>query len=204
MRIVAGAAGTIHKRCMLMGAFQTGREILMTLAAQLEPLSLEDQIAKQTATVGIIFTPTEEVIRIERNLLLDGPHPAIPVTIIRTQIRIDPAALPVGEFKMIPGGEYQRMRHRSAVPLPVQAGLGEVRDGIRTYRLLYPQTGRVLEIDFEERFPHRIAGWRETDHVRGADSPLLTTTARRTHTIRSDYWNHNGRDDRSLRKELGL
>jgi hypothetical protein len=123
---------------------------------------------------------------------------------IWTRIRIDPTSLPIGEFRMIPGGEYRRMRNRSATPLSVQARLGDVVGGIRTYRIHYLQTDRVLEIDFEARIPHRIEGWRNTDRVAGADSPLLTTTARRTHTVRSDYWNHNGRDDMPLRKKLGL
>jgi hypothetical protein len=123
---------------------------------------------------------------------------------IWTRIRIDPTSLPVGEFRMVPGGEHRRMRHRSATPQPVQARLGEVVDGTRTYRIHYLQTDRVLEIEFEAQIPHRIEGWRETDHVGGNDSPLLTTTARRTHTVRSDYWNHRGRDDLPLRRKLGL
>jgi hypothetical protein len=137
----------------------------------------------------------DQELEVDQAVLEDG---------IWTQIRINPTLLPRGEFMMIPSGEHRRMRQRSATPLRVQAELGEAVDGFRTYRIHYLHTDRVLEIDFEEHFPHRIEGWRETDHVGGVDSPLLTTTARRTHTVRSDYWNHNGPDDVPLRRKLGL
>ena len=111
-------------------------------------------------------------------------------------IRLDPNRLPAGKFRMIPGAEYSRLKHRPVEAVPVEAELKKPDAGLWTYRLHYPGSGRTLEIDFQPSFPHIIEGWREIDG--------LTTTAVRTHTIRNAYWRHNSPEDLPLRKELGL
>ncbi len=111
-------------------------------------------------------------------------------------IRLDPARLPTGKFKMIPGAEYRRLKHRPAESEPVEAELRKPEGELWTYRLHYPGTGRTLEIDFHAVFPHIIEGWREIDG--------LTTTAVRTHTLRNAYWENHSPEDQLLRRKLGL
>ena len=111
-------------------------------------------------------------------------------------IRLDPGRLPAGKFKMIPGAEYRRLKHRPTEAVPVEAELNRPEDGLWTYRLYYPGSERILEIDFQPSFPHIIEGWREIDG--------LTTTAVRTHTLRDAYWQHHSADDLPLREKLGL
>jgi hypothetical protein len=111
-------------------------------------------------------------------------------------IRLNPDRLPVGSLRMIPGAEYRRLKHRPAAVEKAEAELVRPEDGLWTYRLHYPGSGRTLEIDFQPSFPHIIEGWREVDG--------LTTTAVRTHTVRNAYWELNSPEDRAARESLGL
>lgn len=113
-----------------------------------------------------------------------------------TRIRLLPDDLPVGEFRMIPGGFSGRTLHQRAAP---EKAVGKLEDdgGLKTYTVEYPASNRTLRITFEAEFPHRIESWEET--ARG-----LTTKATRRKELLTDYWNHNGKDDRPMRRELGL
>jgi hypothetical protein len=122
-------------------------------------------------------------------------------------IRINPMQLPVGEFDLLPGTFYLRLKHRPESPVKA---VGELNQGIETgfcdrthstYMLTYQD--RTLKIHFETDAPHGILGWEET-YTDRRDGTQFTTEARRMTTIRSEYWSKNSTGDEHLRKELGL
>lgn len=118
-----------------------------------------------------------------------------------TKIRINPATLPTGTFKIVPGTFHLRLKHIEAGSRTAQASL-EVLDKStfsegthHKYSLKYDD--RSLDIYFEQNFPFQILGWEET--TRG-----LTTTAVKKESLKSPYWQKNSNADRALRKQLGL
>jgi hypothetical protein len=117
-----------------------------------------------------------------------------------TRIRIEPAALPLGEIGIVPGLQYARLSHR---PLRVERASAELAAdasaGRRVYRLAYRDLPRRLTIVFEDAFPHAILEWEEHG---GPGEPV--TRAVRTSSLRLDYWRHNAPADRGLRERLGL
>lgn len=118
-----------------------------------------------------------------------------------TRIRLAPDSLPLGDVRMIPGGQQSRLRHRELAVETARATLERTNDGVSIYRLDYPATGRTLAIRFTAAFPHEVLGWEERYSDFGKP---LTTRAERTHVLRTDYWTRHGNADRALRGELGL
>ena len=116
---------------------------------------------------------------------------------IWNRLRLDPQSLPQGELEMIPSSAYLRLGHRAPKPYQVEATL---KSG--TYQLYYPELNRTLTIQFETQAPYEITGWEETYPDRG--DKLLTTKAKRTHDLRSYYWEQNQPSFLKLRKKLGL
>ncbi|WP_299680587.1 septum formation inhibitor Maf [uncultured Dokdonia sp.] len=116
------------------------------------------------------------------------------------QLRIDPKALPTGNFKAIPDFSFTRMKH---VPLKAYDAKGTLT--ATSYTLAYPKLNRSLTINFSSAFPYTIEGWEETfvDGY-GARAKELTTKATRIKTIKSAYWGKNSNADAGLRTELGL
>ena len=120
---------------------------------------------------------------------------------IWTKIRINPATLPTGSIKIIPGAFHLRLKHIEARSKTAQAGLEELGKSDfsevahRRYSLKYDD--RSLDIYFEKDFPFQILGWEET--ARG-----LTTRALKKESLKSPYWQKNSNADRVLRKQLGL
>jgi len=126
---------------------------------------------------------------------------------IWTRLRMNPAALPMGETQVIPAAYAARLAGQKLEP---QKALGTLADykgdaftgkALQQYSLNYPAAQRELRIVFEKAFPHAIAGWEETYPSRGK---TLTTRATKTEQVRSDYWSHNAPVDTTLRKELGV
>lgn len=121
------------------------------------------------------------------------------------RIRLDPAKLPIGDVRLIPGTMAARLRHKTLEPLPATAKLddylGTLYPGkfLRAYTVEYPTDNRTLIIIFEKLFPHKIVGWSDTYQSRDS---LLTSRAVLTKTIQTDYWNHNAPADTTLRAEL--
>lgn len=116
------------------------------------------------------------------------------------QLRIDPMALPTGNFNAIPDFSFTRMKH---VPLKAYKAKGTIN--ATSYTLEYPALNRTLTIQFSEAFPYTIEGWEETfKDGYGAKAKVLTTKATRIKTIKSPYWSKNSNADASLRTELGL
>lgn len=122
-----------------------------------------------------------------------------------TTLRIDPNRLPKGEVKMLPSATYLRLRHVAVKPQSAQAELIRKDDDTLTYEVRYTSLDRTLEIDFEDRFPFRILGWRETQPSGwGMSKAKLTTVATKKAELMTDYWTKNGNTDRALRDALGL
>lgn len=120
-------------------------------------------------------------------------------------IRLNPDALPTGEFDMVPGQLFQRLSHTESIPSRVKATLADHEDGIRSYTLAYPGLGRTLSIHFSNAFPFTVEGWEETYRSGfGPDAKPLTTRASRRERIVTDYWTKNSVADESWRARLGL
>ncbi len=116
------------------------------------------------------------------------------------QVRINPKALPTGNFKAIPDFSFTRMKH---VPLKAYDAKGTMT--ATSYTLEYPALERTLVIQFSESFPYTIESWEETfKDGYGAKAKVLTTKATRIKTIKSPYWSKNSTADDGLRTELGL
>lgn len=136
--------------------------------------------------------------------------PALLEDEVWSRIRINPASLPTGDIRIIPGTMTARLRHTEAQVETANAtissiGMGASGTELVRYKLEYPKSERTLSIDFEKGFPHRIQGWSETYRDGfGPRAQVLTTTAVRTNELMIDYWRHNAIVDDSLRRQLGL
>ncbi|MCB0712868.1 MAG: hypothetical protein KDD67_11110 [Ignavibacteriae bacterium] len=123
-----------------------------------------------------------------------------------TRLRIDPTSLPVGRVNILPGTMSTRLRHTENVPNEAEVSFMDIapdKEGkrIRRYILEYTNPARTLMVDYRVEFPHEIVGWSETYSDFGT---VLTTTAKRTNVLRTNYWSKHSNADSVLRKELGL
>ena len=117
-----------------------------------------------------------------------------------TQLRLNPAELPVGTLKIIPDFSYTRMKH-----IPVKAFNAIATLTTNSYTLEYPELNRALVLNFESTFPYTITSWEETyKDGYGPNAKELTTKATKIKTIKSPYWGKNSNKDSILREELGL
>lgn len=124
---------------------------------------------------------------------------------IWTRIRIAPEHLPTGEFDIIPGTFYNRLRHQPTRSVKAKASMTEAVGGekAKVYTVEFPN--RRLAITFSEDFPHQVLGWEESytsGFGRGAST--LTTRATLKKSMKLDYWNRNGNADAHYRQKLGL
>lgn len=125
------------------------------------------------------------------------------------RIRINPESLPTGEIKIFPGTMIVRLMHLEFEPLNAQVsrqpyeGTEFEGEKLTIYRLEYPELPRTYEIIYEDVVPYRIAGWKDT-YPSAFDKQPRTTVARRTHTMKSPYWEKNGLEEMDLRSALGL
>jgi hypothetical protein len=121
-------------------------------------------------------------------------------------IRINPEALPTGDISIIPGTQFLILKHVPAKKEKAQANLSTYQDEslsdkmLSKYTLTYSNIDRILEIIYESEFPYQIVAWNE----KSKSNTGPTTSAVRTHQIKSAYWGKNGNNDRGLRKDLGL
>jgi len=121
-----------------------------------------------------------------------------------TLLRLNPELLPQGVLNMIPSLHFLRFMHLEAVPYPAIAK-NEVLTDFSVYTISYSKPKRELKIYYNSAFPYEIQGWDETylDGF-GADSKMLTSTAKLKHSMMTDYWNKHGISDSTFRKELML
>lgn len=124
---------------------------------------------------------------------------------IWTLIRINPNRLPQGEVSMVPLTTYLRLRHAPVRARKAKAALTRLDKNRLRYQVTYLDMDRVLTIDFEAKFPFRIASWSEAQPSGwGPSKKRLTTEATLNKRIVSDYWNRHRKSDLPLRKQLGL
>lgn len=122
-----------------------------------------------------------------------------------SRIRVSPQSLPVGPVDVIPGLKYARLLHRTPAVEKATASLKDTGDGMLTYTLRYTSFDRSLSIRFKKAFPYEIEAFEETyKDGFGANARPLTTTGRRTHSLKTDYWRRNAVADSTFRSQLGL
>ena len=125
-------------------------------------------------------------------------------------IRIGPDRLPTGSIKIIPSMEFIRLHHEKQKPQKAAATLTEkndetlFRNPFLVYRIEYRNLPRSIEIYFRKVAPFRILGWNESFYGEDREQPEISTTAIKTHSMITDYWNQNRVEDTHLRQALGL
>lgn len=111
---------------------------------------------------------------------------------IWTQLRIDPASLPTGNFTIIPSLEFTRLNH---TPLKQYNAFAESTPG--QYKLVIKELDRQLVINYSAEFPYTIESWEDTQN--GA-----TSKATKLASLKSAYWGKKSNADSELRKTLKL
>jgi len=134
---------------------------------------------------------------------------SLPATILEDElwslIRINPTLLPTGNFKIIPGTFFGRLRHTQFAQVNAKATSSESEGGMMSYSINFERPERTLTINYQKAFPHTIESWEES-YVSGFGSGAkkLTTTANRNKRLLLDYWSKNSLADGKYREELGL
>jgi hypothetical protein len=125
---------------------------------------------------------------------------------IWTRLRIAPDQLPMGNFDLIPGMFYARLRHKALeVVQAVATRPASDSLGLKIYQIDYADGSRQLKIWYDEKFPYGIAKWEENyEEGWGPDAKRFTTTAVRMVTKKMAYWDRHTNADRILRTEMGL
>jgi hypothetical protein len=128
-----------------------------------------------------------------------------------TRIRLSPHSLPVGEINILPGLYFIRFRHlgfkihKATTQFATINEPGLSPDSVEVYSIKYLDIDRSLKIMFERKFPYSILGWEETFKSGwGANAKELTTRAKRTNTLVTDYWTKHSVADSTYRKALGF
>lgn len=132
---------------------------------------------------------------------------ALPEDGVWNLIRLDPAALPTGRVRMIPGVMFQRLSHQAWQPAWARATLeADPEDPTHSrYTLAYPDRDRTLSIRFATAFPHEIASWEERyTSGNGPSTTQLVTRGTLKKRIMLDYWRRNSVADAPLRETLDL
>ena len=124
---------------------------------------------------------------------------------IWSMIRINPSLLPTGNFKIIPGSFFGRLRHTEFGQVNASAKLVTLDAGLMEYQITFDKPERKLNIKFTKAFPHSIEGWEETyTSGFGSNAKTLTTTAAIKKRIKLDYWSKHDVSDAQYREALGL
>ena len=106
-------------------------------------------------------------------------------------------SLPTGEINLIPSFEYIRLKHKEIKAYKTTISASE-ENNLITYKVMYPELNRVLEINFQKKAPFIIEGW--SDQI-GNNEP---STAKRITTKKLPYWSLNSKKHEVLRDEFGL
>lgn len=128
---------------------------------------------------------------------------------LMNRIRMGWESLPVGEVTLVPSLQFLRLRHKAYAAHKATASLGDYEgdtyrgEGLKVYRIAYPDFDRTLELVFQAKAPHLIEGWQDT-YPSAFDGQKRTTTARRQQTVLEPYWEQNKLSDTPKRKGLGI
>jgi len=115
-------------------------------------------------------------------------------------IRLRPQALPLGDLKLVPSLESSRLNHKTIEAYDATASI-EQKNNTTIYTITYPKLQRSLAIEFSTSFPHTIEGWEEQSLGKGA---AFTSTAKRIHTERRQYWRENDNTSTKYRAPFKL
>ena len=115
-------------------------------------------------------------------------------------IRLEPTALPTGNFDLIPGLMFTRLSH---MELKIERAEGSLSQSGNSwsYILSVPGQNRTLTIQFERSFPHKILGWKEQFMEREMMQENIATLDK---TLITDYWTKNKNQFQYLRDSLNL
>ncbi len=124
-------------------------------------------------------------------------------------LRMDPNAVPQGDFKMIPSANYIQLRHAKLVSVAAKGALQNYEEkefsgtNLKEYIVEMPSLKRTLRIVFENAAPYKIVGWLDS-YPSAFDQKIRTTTITLQQQKMLDYWSKNSLKDAKLRKELGI
>ena len=115
-------------------------------------------------------------------------------------IRLEPTALPTGNFNLIPGLMFTRLSHMG---LKIERAKGSLSQSGNawSYVLSVPGQSRTLTIHFEPGFPYKILGWKEQFMEREVMQENIATLDK---TLITDYWTKNKNQFQYLRDSLNL
>lgn len=128
---------------------------------------------------------------------------------LMNRIRMGWESLPVGEVALVPSLQFMRLRHKPYAAHKATASLADYKgdtykgEGLKVYRIAYPDFDRTLEFVFQAKTPYLIEGWQDT-YPSAFDGQKRTTTAIRQQTVLEAYWGQNKLSDTAKRKDLGL
>ncbi len=114
-------------------------------------------------------------------------------------IRINPTLLPQGQFHILPGSFYHRLKHIPIKATGANAWLNIHSDSTYLYTIVMQDLKRTLKIEYKGEAPYEIISWEE-EYPEGGK--IMTTTARRVSAMCLDYWNHNKNADSIYRKDF--
>jgi hypothetical protein len=125
------------------------------------------------------------------------------------RIRIQPDALPEGNFSILPSAFISRLMH---LPYEAVPAIGKAEgysgsefegENLRLYQVEMPSLRRNLKIVFENQSPYRIVGWLDS-YPSAFDGKIRSTKAVLDHSIQTAYWQENRLTDQEKRAALGL
>lgn len=119
---------------------------------------------------------------------------------IWAQIRLNPEALPQGDFKIFPAIHYLRFTHNKPMTYLAKGSLKQAGDSM-IYTLQYINIQRTLKITFDRAFPHAVRGWTESV-LRGGEEQV--TSGRLKSRDELAYWALNSLQDSIYRAQLKL
>ena len=128
-----------------------------------------------------------------------------------TQLRLNPKLIPIGRHELFPSAQYVRLAHLALTTYKADISVAAYEKDdmpgfdLQALMIEYPSLGRKLEIIYSGKFPHEIAGWKETYTTGyGKNAKKLTSVARKIAQIKSPYWSQNQLKDGPLRDSLKL
>lgn len=126
-----------------------------------------------------------------------------------TIIRMNPAFLKKGRFRMIPPASFIQLKHLKIRTYEVFGGIRTYKEKefkgekLNEYRLEYPSLKRTVRIVYENKAPYKIVGWLDS-FPSSFDRKVRTTKVTLKKQKMLPYWSQNSLNDVKLRKELGL
>lgn len=131
---------------------------------------------------------------------------ALPEESLWAQVRINPNALPQGEFQLYPSQEVTRLKHwdYQAVTATAQLEPHAKDESMMIYTVTHEQPNkRSLTLYFNKVFPHEIEAWEEKHYtVKQGKEVATTTKATKKKSVRWPYWQMNANQDRAKLKIL--